>query len=215
MRSLARSAPPATAVEVLSQIGRDDPSSRVRRDAVQTLGTVRDERSMRALIDLVERPGDTAQSAVRGEAMQALARQQQRQGQPVPQQTIDLFERIARNDADSSVQVRALEALISLRDARVTRVLVNLVNNHPNARMQTRAVQGLARAEPTPEVVRALVRIANEHPRPETQRSAVRSMASVQDSTVRDVLADMAERHSRPEIRKAALDALVQLHLRS
>lgn len=213
LRSLARSAPAATSVDVLTGIGRDDTSPRVRREAVQALGTIADERAFRALVDLVERPADTTRAAVRGEAMQVLARQA-RQGEQVPQSTIDLFARVARSDPDTSVELRAVEALISLRDARVTPVLVNLVNTHPNGRIQSRAVQGLARAEPSADVIRALQRIVNDHPRPETQRAAVRSMASIDDSSVRDVLADMAEKHPRAEIRKAALDALVQLHRR-
>ena len=214
LRSLARSAPPATAVDVLIGIGRDDANPRVRREAVQALGAVDDERAFRALVDLVERPADTTQAAVRGEAMQVLARQA-RQGQQVPQATIDLFARVARSDPDTSVELRAVEALIALRDERATPVLISLVDSHPNGRVQARAVQGLARAQPPADVLRALQRIVNEHARPETQRAAVRSLVTVDDPAVRDVLADMAEKHPRAEIRKAALDALVQLHSRS
>jgi HEAT repeat protein len=211
LRSIARSAPPATSVDVLVGIGRDDSNPRVRRDAVQALGTVDDERAFRALVDLVERPADTAQTVVRAEAMQVLARQA-RQGQQVPQATIDLFARVARSDPDTSVELRAVDALIAVRDERATTVLINLVESHPNGRVQMRSVQGLARAQPSADVLRALQRIVNGHPRPETQRAAVRSMATVNDPAVRDILADMAEKHPSAEIRKAALDALVQLH---
>jgi HEAT repeats len=211
LRSIARSAPAATSVDVLVGIGRDDGNARVRRDAVQALGTVDDERAFRALVDLVEQPADTARTAVRSEAMQVLARQA-RQGEQVPQATIDLFARVARTDPDTSVELRAVDALIAVHDQRATPVLISLVESHPNGRVQARAVQGLARAEPSADVLRALQRIVNSHPRPETQRAAVRSMVSVDDPSVRDVLADMAEKHPRAEIRKAALDALVQLH---
>ncbi len=210
VRAFGRAAAPGPAVDLLDRLARQDKDSRIRREAVQTLGIVGDERAFRALVDLVQRPGgDTAQAAVRGQAMLTLVAQQR--GLPAPRATIDLLARIARTDPDTTVELRAVDALNSIRDDRILSILTSLVDTHPSLRVQQRAIQGLVRTEPPEAAARELRRIAWDHPRPEVQRSAVRFLVQVKADTVRDLLSELAEKHPRPEIRRAALDALIQL----
>jgi HEAT repeat protein len=214
LRALARAAAPSMSVAFLSTMARDDENARVRQAAISALGTIRDERAFRALVQFVEEPGDSARNATRRQALTAVRGQAQPEGPRPPQEIIDLLVRIARNDTASSVRLSAVESLASLRDSRVVPVLVELAQNHSDVRVQQRATLGLARANPPEAALEPLRRIAWEHPRQEVQTTAVRAMIQVRSENARQLLADIAERHPRPEARRAALQAVIDLRFR-
>jgi len=213
-RALARSASPSVAVEFLSRLAREDGDSRVRREAIGALGTIRDERAFRALVAFVEEPGDSARNATRRQALATVSVQSQPSGPRQPQEVLDLLARIARNDQDPGVRAAAVDALANLRDPRVLGVLVDLATNHADVRVQQRATQGLARAEPPTGAIEPLRKLAWEHARPEVQNAAVRALTQLRSENVRPLLADIAERHPRPEARRAALQAVLDQRLR-
>jgi HEAT repeat protein len=201
-------------VAFLSAMARDDENARVRQAAISALGTIRDERAFRALVQFVEEPGDSARNATRRQALTAVRGQAQPEGPRAPQEIIDLLVRIARNDTSASVRLSAVESLASLRDSRVVALLVELAQNHSDVRVQQRATLGLARVNPQEAALEPLRRIAWEHPRHEVQTTAVRAMIQVRSENARQLLADIAERHPRPEARRAALQAVIDLRFR-
>jgi len=215
MRGLARVAAPDVAVAELARLARDDDNARARRDAVNALGTIRDQRAFRALVDVIEQPVDSSRSSTRRDAMNSLLRQAASTGAPQPQEIIDLLVRIARNDGDGSVRSAAVDALANLRDPRVTPILVDLARNHADPRVMQRATTGLGRAQPPEDAVRRLRDIAFDHPRNEVQTAAVRALVVVGTEDARRVLADIAERHPRPELRRSALQAVLDRRFRS
>ena len=127
---------------------------------------------------------------------------------------IDLLARVARNDADASVRTAAVDALANLRDPRALPILVDLATNGSDVRVQQRAAQGLGRAEPPSDALEPLRRLAWEHARPEVQTTAVRALTQLRGENVRPLLADIAERHPRPEARRVALQAVLDQRFR-
>jgi HEAT repeat protein len=213
-RALARAAAPNVATEFLARLAREDGDARVRREAIAALGTIRDERAFRALVEFVEEPGDSLQNATRRQALSVVSGQSQPRGPRQPQEVIDLLVRIARNDADGSVRTSAVDGLANLRDPRVLPILVDIATNHSDVRVQQRATQGLGRTEPASGAIDPLRRLTWEHARPEVQNTAVRALAQLRTEDVRPLLADIAERHPRPEVRRVALQAVLDQRLR-
>jgi HEAT repeat protein len=211
-RSLARVASADVAVTALVRAARTDPEQAVRRSAVQALGGVADDRAAAALAGLISDPGESAPTSVRREAVTQFG-QRARSG-PAPAATVELLQRISRNDSEAAVRLQAVESLLRLPDVATISFLVGLVNDHPDTRVQQRAVQAIARTEPSSDAAAALRRLAWEHSRLDVQRYATRALVQVGTDDARRLLADIAERHPHADVRRSALQAIVTLDTR-
>jgi HEAT repeat protein len=211
-RALARVASPDVAVAALLRTARNDENQSVRRSAVQALAEVEGDRGANALAALIENPPAGTPASVRSDAVAQLGRQA-RSG-PTPRATIDMLTRISRDDADASVRMQAAQSLMQLPDVATVSFLSDLANNHPDARIQQRAVQALGRAEPQADAAAALRRIIWDSSRLDAQRNATRALAQVGNDEARRLLGEIAEGHPNADIRRVALQTIVNLETR-
>jgi HEAT repeat protein len=211
-RSLARVASPDVAVSALLRAARTDGNQAVRRSAVQALGEVGDDRGVRALAELIEDPPAGTPQSVRTDAVAQFGRRA-RSG-PVPRETIDLLMRVSRNDTDASVRMQAAQSLIQLPDVATVSFLETMATDHPDTRVQQRAIQALGRAEPQADAAAVLRRIVWDSPRLEAQRNAARALATMGTDEARRLLGEIAERHPNADVRRSALQAMVNLETR-
>jgi len=211
-RALARVASPDVAVAALLRAARNDENQSVRRSAVQALAEVEGDRGASALAELIENPPTGTPASVRSDAVAQLGRQA-RSG-PTPRATVDMLSRISRDDADASVRMQAAQSLMQLPDVATVSFLADLANNHPDARIQQRAVQALGRAEPQADAAAALRRIIWDSSRLDAQRNATRALAQVGSDEARRLLGEIAEGHPNADIRRVALQTIVNLETR-
>jgi HEAT repeat protein len=103
---------------------------------------------------------------------------------------------------------------MQLPDVATVSFLSDLANNHPDARIQQRAVQALGRAEPQADAANALRRIIWDSSRLDAQRNATRALAQVGGDEARRLLGEIAEGHPNADIRRVALQTIVSLETR-
>lgn len=211
-RALARVASPDAAVTALLRAARNDENQSVRRSAVQALAEVPDDRGARALADLIENPPAGTPASVRSDAVAQLGRQAR--SRPLPRETIDLLMRISREDSDASVRMQAANSLIQNEDVATVSFLSNMAETHPDSRVQQRAVQALGRAEPQADAAAALRRIIWDGSRVDSQRNATRALAQVGNDDARRLLGEIAEGHPNADVRRVALQTIVNLETR-
>jgi HEAT repeat protein len=89
-----------------------------------------------------------------------------------------------------------------------------MATDHPDTRVQQRAIQALGRAEPQADAAAVLRRIVWDSPRLEAQRNAARALATMGTDEARRLLGEIAERHPNADVRRSALQAMVNLETR-
>jgi len=214
-RALAHVADPATAIRELTRLAHDDPDRGVRRNAVTSISLIDDPVAFQALVAMVEAPPDTTPSATRRAALTSAVRTGRRTDGPTSKQVIDLLQRVIANDEDGSVRQQAVNSMITLHDPALTPVLIRIAQTHADGRTRSVAIRGLATAEPRAAALEALRKLAWEHEDPATQRSAVSTLARMEGDDVRAILSELAERHTRADVRRAALRAVLDLDARA
>lgn len=213
-RALARAAEPASAIAALRRLADEDPDRGVRRNAVSAIGSIRDPAAFEALVAIIEAPVDTTRTTTRRSALSALVADARAPSTPASPEVLELIERIAFNDAEGSVRQQAVSSMASLRDPRLTPVLIRIAGTHPDAGTRRAATSALARVEPRADAVEALERIAMSHESADTQRAAVSALSRMDGDDVRAILARLAEDHPRSDIRRSALRAVIELDAR-
>ena len=133
--------------ERLVETFRSDPSMRVRKEAVQSLGVLGNAQAVAALIDLARTAGS---AEIRREAVFQLGIQRSREA-------ANALAAIVYDDSDLEVQKEALDALARSHGPGAREVLAEIADRHPNRELRAEARELLQRGKPPLGRSRALL----------------------------------------------------------
>lgn len=189
----------ASAIRVLRDVINQDAVREVREEAVETLGDLDDARAFPLLVELARSHRDVE---VRKTAVSRLADSER------SDEVLTVLREMIQDRSESMAR-SGIEALGSMKDARVIQLLESTAMRHAARDVQREAVAALGNAEPVDSALRALERIAFAHPSEEMQRSAVEEFGNDEQQ---DVVVSFLERimntHERPAVRIAAVEEL-------
>lgn len=186
-------------VSFLMGIARQDRDESVRKKALEALGGIEDPRAVAALATIAESGNDIG---VQRSAVEAL-------GEAHPHEPAqEALKRIAWRHPEAAVQQAAVEAFSQFDDPRVIPLLAEIAERHPNVGIQRAAAETLGEAHPHEPAIEALRHLVWEHGEEKVIHAAVEALGSFDEKRSNDLLMDIAKRHPRPSIRRAALDEL-------
>ena len=218
----------AEALDMLLQVAKTHADPRVRHEALDNL---RGRTSPKVVSCLVSIINQDKLEAVQGKALEILARLESQEAldtlvrmaqthanagirhkaidelreHPLPG-VISCLVGIVNQDKDEAIQRRALEVLAQMESQDALRMLIRVARTHANPRMREQAMDRL-RDRASPEVRECLLSIINGKEEPERiQAKALETLASIEDEKTLEMLIGVAQTHSRPSIRRRAIE---------
>lgn len=194
-----KSDPRALAAAV--EIARTDDNRDVRQEAVETLGEFKDGAGVPHLIEIAR----TDRSAeVRMEAVETLGEAGN------PGEVIRVLRQIIEDEPDDDVAREAVETLGEIDDARVGAVLRELARSHPRPEVRMEAIETLAELDQGSETVSILSEIVREDQNEDVQHEALESLGEMGVPAAEKLVSEMARGHASLEVRKQAVEMLVE-----
>lgn len=202
VETIAETAAPEEAIRILNDVIRTERQENVLREAVETIGDIE---SPKAVATLRELAAGHSNRWVRIEAVETLG--QMDAGPDIA----ELLHRIAVQDADKDVQAEAVETLGELPSAIAIPALIDVARNHPNPEIRAEAVETLGESQGDDRrAVEAITAIARNDRSQRVSDEAVETLGEMGTSEALDVVAEVASKHSDPEVRRQAGEAIGQ-----
>jgi beta-lactamase regulating signal transducer with metallopeptidase domain/HEAT repeat protein len=193
------------ALAVLSRIARSDTDERVRTEAVDALSHLQES----SVVDTLRSFALTLTTErLRREAVDALAGSEDRRGIAV------LRDIVNDRTADRRLQSEAVEALADAKadESERVRVLLEIVNNHPDEYIQGRAAEALGDVK-ADAAVPALAQIARTHRSYAVRHRAIEALSNFEsDDRAARVLLDIANSDADLAMRRRAIESLGDFH---
>jgi beta-lactamase regulating signal transducer with metallopeptidase domain/HEAT repeat protein len=164
VESIGELEPASRAFDLLKQIVATDPDESVQSEAVETIASVHDARSVAILSDIIEHHSS---ARVQAEAVESL-------GETVaPEAALPILRKIVRDHPASEARKKALEALISLHDEKsAIDEIVHTIRNDPSEDVRDDALDALGDAK-DPAALKTLESIINGSDRLEIRQKAL------------------------------------------
>jgi len=187
-------------IDVLDRIARADRASNVRQEAAEALGDLALPGAAAALIALArELPDEQA----RLEAVEALGARSESIAH-------DALAQIAQQDSSVQVQREAVETLGESDDPRAIERLGELARTHADEHVRAEAVETLGETKSAATSIPLLKSIALGDRSTVVQEQAIDTLADLKDGAGLATLVDLAREHPSENMRKQALEALVE-----
>lgn len=138
IETIGEHAPPAQALDLLSQIARRDPNPDVARKAVEALGELHDARALALVASIARAPGNTD---VRRRAIETYGEAAS------PDSALALLKSLLAADAPEDIYSRVLETLEQLEGGAGIPALIDAARSHPNREVRADALRRLAESE--------------------------------------------------------------------
>jgi beta-lactamase regulating signal transducer with metallopeptidase domain/HEAT repeat protein len=193
---------PAAARRPLRDAVDRDSDSDVRQQAVQTLGELGDREAMEMVSSIARTHRDVD---VRQAALEALAEHGDKAA------VFGILEETIMRGTDYRLQVKAVEALADIDDARAVRLLEQTANRHTESAVQKASAEALSSAAPVELAWSALGRLIFAHPSEDVQRAAVEALGSIEHSGAAELLERIAVEHPRVGVRRSAVEELADV----
>lgn len=221
------------AESTLIELLQGAPPQDVRREAAEALGNKPSDRAVESLTRAANTQGEDM--GVRLEAVEALGelptidtvprleeifRQSSERrvkleviealGERDSSQAREVLHRWLLEAGDLAVQMEALEALTETADSdRAKNILVQALEEHPEPRIRTEALEELA-DRLAGEAVQEVSRSAREDPHSQVRREAVEILGEIGDDASIDALAEIIASPDDPMLRRQAIEALAE-----
>jgi len=222
------------ALDMLLQVAKTHADPRVRHEAIDNL---RGRTSPKVVSCLVSIINQDKLEAVQGKALEILARLESQEAldmlvqmaqthansrirhrmidelreHPSPK-VISCLVGIVNQDKDEAIQRQALEVLAQMESQEALGMLIRVAQTHANLRMREQAMDRL-RDRASPEARACLLSIINGKEEPERiQAKALETLASIEDEKTLEMLIQIAQTHSRPSIRRRAIEEFRRFH---
>jgi HEAT repeat protein len=127
-----------------------------------------------------------------------------------PGEAVELLTRVVREDPDTEMQRTAVESLGPIDDPSARKALFELARTHPSVDVRREAVEALAEAPPSQEVVDLLARIVREDKSPDVQSEAVEALGEISDGRGLSEVAQFALTHPVRDVRHEAIETLAE-----
>lgn len=131
VEDLAPHLPTEEAIGFLKEVIARDPSTDVKREAVETLGELKDNRTIPVLVEVAQ--SQTNEDVAR-EAAETL-------GEINDPAAVEALERIARNHPSDEVMAEAVETLGERKSGDALKVVADIAATHPRSRVRAEAVE--------------------------------------------------------------------------
>ena len=199
--------PENDAVTLLKQfLGDADPL--IQEEAVDTIAGIETTSSLETLVELAQSKADTD---VRREAVEALADRASGAASSDQAAIIELLAKLAATDRNMDVQVEAVETLGEIGSAAAVAELRKLAGTHPDEQVRTEAIESLGEADVSAgETAAFLKQIALADKSTDVQMEAIETLLELPDGAGIAALIDLARDHPVPDVRKEALQQLLE-----
>jgi HEAT repeat protein/beta-lactamase regulating signal transducer with metallopeptidase domain len=221
------------ALELLSDVAREDGSIDVQREAVEAIGQLRSNAAVAELADLAR---SHPRSDVRQEAVETLGEARSEVAVPAlielaerhpdggvqqeaietllevaPQATaLDVLSRIVFGGTRVDVQREAVETLGKIRDRRALAVIAEVARTHPRSDVRDEALETYAESAPADSAVTLLVEMAENDPSTDVQQEAVEALSELETDAAIDAIIEIAGSHPSRRIRVEAIECLAE-----
>ncbi|MFN8581207.1 MAG: HEAT repeat domain-containing protein [Gemmatimonadaceae bacterium] len=190
---------PASVLPILVALANEDPSEDLRHEAVEALGELKSASAAGALKSLAR---SNTHSDVRRAAIEALAEQGDKA------EAFDLMASFATSAPSAEDQKQAVEQLGEMEDPRALETLEKLATTHPSHAVRKQAIESLGSAKDRRGALAVLTKVIWSDIDVELQKSALDALSDLHEQVLTAEYGRIAEKHSRTDIRKAAVEAL-------
>lgn len=190
----------AATIDLLGELSSSDRDLTVQLEAVETLGEIRDDRSvsrLRALATTHARP------EVRREAIETLVEH------AAPADAIAFLRQVIDKDGDEGVRTDAVESLAEVNDPAARVALDEIARSQKDEHLRAEAVESLGALEPAAAAVDVLKGIALRDASAHVRDEALETLAGLADGAGISALVEIARSHPDAEMRKHALEQLL------
>jgi HEAT repeat protein/beta-lactamase regulating signal transducer with metallopeptidase domain len=199
IETLGDALPSEAAVPLLDRIAREDKDTDIQREAVDALSGISEKNSGSTLMELAQSHPNTD---VRREALEALA-------QSAPSEAVAVLRRAIESDRDVEVRRDAVERLAELGDPRARTTLVELARSHKDVEVRVQAVESLGDAPSAADTADVLAGIVQRDAAERVREEALETLADLPKGQGIAALVEIARSHADPQIRKLALESLL------
>jgi HEAT repeat protein/beta-lactamase regulating signal transducer with metallopeptidase domain len=199
VETIGDKAPPAQALDILSQIARRDDDSDVQRGAVETLGQLRDDRAYGLLVDFAR---THPVSDVRRAAIETLGETGHTDS------VISILDGVARTAGDPDVARAAVETLGEMGDRRALAAVARIARGTGNVEVRREAIEAYAESAPRDSSLALLKNILAGDAPEDVYQATLEALENLDEGAGIPALIDAARAHPNREVRADALRRL-------
>jgi HEAT repeat protein len=199
VETIGDKAPPAQALDILSQIARRDDDSDVQRGAVETLGQLHDDRAYGLLVEFARTHPN---SDVRRAAIETLGETGRTDS------VVKVLEGVLRTAPDQDVARASLETLGDLNDARARAVLARIARGNGDPEVRRAAIATYTESAPRDSALILLKGILASDAPEDVYSAVLEALEEMDDGAGIPALIDAARAHPNREVRADALRRL-------